>query len=335
MQGLITGASSGMGREMARYLGSMGWNLILVARREDKLKSLKQELPQSINVEIITMDISVPENAKSLYQKVKDKNIDMLINNAGFGIYGEFSEIDLDREIQLINTNVTAVHILTKLFLNDFIKKDSGKILNVASSAGFLAGPLMASYYASKNYVVRLTQAIYEELRRKGSKVGISCFCPGPVKTEFNNVAGVSFAIKGIDQKYASRYAIDKALKGKLIIMPTFIMRSANFFMRFVPGKLLSRINYNIQHKKEDQDNNKLNTLFSLFLYEVVMKIRFNENKEVVETIKNGLKARGGYCPCKREMTEENKCMCKEFREQVDDPDFEGYCHCMLYYKEK
>lgn len=252
MQGLITGASSGMGREMARYLGSMGWNLILVARREDKLKSLKQELPQSINVEIITMDISVPENAKSLYQKVKDKNIDMLINNAGFGIYGEFSEIDLDREIQLINTNVTAVHILTKLFLNDFIKKDSGKILNVASSAGFLAGPLMASYYASKNYVVRLTQAIYEELRRKGSKVGISCFCPGPVKTEFNDVAGVSFAIKGIDQKYASRYAIDKALKGKLIIMPTFIMRSANFFMRFVPGKLLSRINYNIQHKKED-----------------------------------------------------------------------------------
>ena len=251
MQALITGASSGMGREMALYLGSLGWDLILVARRGDRLKNLKDELPKNIQVQTVAMDISVTENAKSLYNRFSG-SVDMLINNAGFGLYGEFTSLDLDRELSLINTNITAVHILTKLFLRDFVKRDSGIILNVASSAGFLAGPLMASYYASKNYVVRLTKAIYEEVRRKKSNVKISAFCPGPVKTEFNDAAGVNVAIKGIDQKYASKYAIDKALKGKLIIMPTFTMRSANFFMRFLPQKLLTRISYHIQRKKDN-----------------------------------------------------------------------------------
>lgn len=241
-----------MGKEMAKYLADLGWDLILVARREDKLKTVKDSLSQKVNVRIITLDLSYPDAVKNLYEKLSGEDIDMLINNAGFGIFGEFAEIDLDREIQLINTNITAVHILTKLFLQEFIKKDRGYILNVASSAGFLAGPLMASYYASKNYVVRLSQGIYEELRRKGSNVKISCFCPGPVKTEFNDVAGVNFAIKGIDEMYASRYAIDNALKGKLIIMPTFTMKSANFFMRFLPQKTLTKINYHIQRKKDN-----------------------------------------------------------------------------------
>lgn len=250
MQALITGASSGMGEEMAKYLAGMGWDLILVARRADRLKSVENSLPKNINVTLITTDLSNPENAKNLFEQVKDRKIDLLINNAGFGIFGEFAEVDLDREIELINTNVTAVHILTKLFLQKFLSEDKGRIINVASSAGFLAGPLMASYYASKNYVVRLTQAIYEELRRKKSNVHISCFCPGPVKTDFNNVAGVRFAIKGIDSTYAARYCIDKAFKNKVIIMPSFTMKCANFLMRFVPHKMLTRINYNIQKKK-------------------------------------------------------------------------------------
>lgn len=251
MKALITGASSGMGREMARYLSSKGWSLILVARREENLLKLKDELQNSPEVKIIATDLSSSENAKKLYQDTVSENIDMLINNAGFGIYGEFTEIDLDRELTLINTNITAVHILTKLFLQNFVKRDEGYILNVASSAGFLAGPLMSSYYASKNYVVRLSQGIYEELRRKKSNVHISCFCPGPVKTEFNQVAGVNFAIKGIDQTYAAKYAIDNTFKNKLIIMPSFIMKSANFFMRFLPSKLLTKICYHIQRKKE------------------------------------------------------------------------------------
>lgn len=251
MQALITGASSGMGREMAIYLASMGWDLILVARRSNNLRQLREELPDNLNIRIISLDLSYPDNAKALYEHMEFENIDMLINNAGFGLYGEFIETDLDREIQLINTNITAVHILTKLFLKKFVEKDSGYILNVASSAGFLAGPLMSSYYASKNYVVRLTEAVYEEIRRKGSNVHISCFCPGPVKTEFNNIAGVSFAIDGIGKKEAARYAVDKALAGKLIIMPTFTMKAANFLMRFLPKKILTRICYHIQRKKQ------------------------------------------------------------------------------------
>ncbi|MGN0459426.1 MAG: SDR family NAD(P)-dependent oxidoreductase [Ruminococcus sp.] len=250
MQALITGASSGMGEEMAKYLGGMGWDLILVARNKDKLNTVKNSLPKNINVTVIPADLSHPENAKELFHKVKDMPVDMLINNAGFGIFGEFADVDLDREIQLINTNVTSVHILTKLFLQKFLKEDKGRIINVASSAGFLAGPLMSSYYASKNYVLRLTQAIYEELRRKKSNVHISCFCPGPVKTNFNDVAGVRFAIKGIDGGYAARYCIDKAFKNKMIIMPSLTMKGANFLMRFVSQKRLTRINYNIQKKK-------------------------------------------------------------------------------------
>ena len=250
MLALITGASSGMGEEMAKYLGGKGWDLILVARNKDKLNIVKNSLPKGIKVNVISADLSHPDNAKNLFQQVKDMPVDMLINNAGFGVFGEFADVDLDREIQLINTNITSLHILTKLFLQKFLKEDKGRIINVASSAGFLAGPLMASYYASKNYVVRLTQAIYEELRRKKSNVHISCFCPGPVKTNFNDVAGVRFAIKGIDSVYASRYCIDKALKNKMIIMPSFTMKCANFLMRFVSQKRLTRINYNIQKKK-------------------------------------------------------------------------------------
>lgn len=251
MTALITGASSGMGREMAKYLAAKGWNLVLVARRYERLLQLEKDLPDTITKKVIATDLSVPENVINLYGQVSSMDIDLLINNAGFGVFGEFTKTDLDLEIQLINTNITAVHILTKLFLKDFVKKNKGNILNVASSAGFLAGPLLSSYYASKNYVVRLTEAIYEELRRNKSAVNVSCFCPGPVKTEFNDVAGVKFSIEGIDQTVAARYAVDNALKGKLIIMPTFTMKSANFFMRFLPEKLLTGICYNIQHKKK------------------------------------------------------------------------------------
>ncbi len=252
MQALITGASSGIGREMAKYLASMGWDLILVARRIERLRELREQLPDNIYVRVISIDLSYPESVRSLYEHMEFENIDMLINNAGFGVFGEFSETNLDKDIRLINTNITAVHILTKLFLQKFIKEDKGRILNVASSAGFLAGPLMGSYYASKNYVLRLTEAVYEELRRKNSNVHISCFCPGPVKTEFNDVAGVRFAIDGIDEVEAAHYAIDNALKNKLIIMPTLSMKLLNFLMRFVPEKLLLKISYHIQKRKNN-----------------------------------------------------------------------------------
>ena len=163
MRALITGASSGMGADMARILSCKGYDLILVARRKECLEKLKREL--KTEVDIIPMDISSTFNCMKLYNKLKNQDIDILINNAGFGMFGSFDKTDLDKELEMIDLNVKAVHVLTKLFLKDFIKKDKGYILNVASSAGFMSGPKLSTYYATKNYVCRLTEAIYQELK--------------------------------------------------------------------------------------------------------------------------------------------------------------------------
>lgn len=197
MLALITGASSGIGRDMARVLAGMGWDLILVARRKERLEELKGELT-AVSVQTICADLARDDECRRVYELTKDSSVDMLVNNAGFGLAGEFVDTDLDRELEMINVNIRALHILTKLFVRDFVARDSGIILNVASSAGFMSGPLLSTYYASKNYVLRLTEAIHEELRRRGSHVGISVLCPGPVNTEFDRVADVRFSVKGI-----------------------------------------------------------------------------------------------------------------------------------------
>ena len=165
MKALITGASSGIGRDMAKILSKKGYDLVLVARDEEKLQEVKKEI--ETNSQIISMDLSVEKNCKKLYEQVKD--VDLLINNAGFGTCGDFTKTNLDKEINMINTNITAYHILTKLYLKDMKQKDKGQILNVASIAGFMPGPLMATYYATKAYVVRLSEAIREELKKENS----------------------------------------------------------------------------------------------------------------------------------------------------------------------
>lgn len=248
MKALITGASSGIGYEMAHYLSELGYDLILVARDKEKLQEMQQDL--KVNVKIIVADLSIENKLKEVYVLCKNENIDVLINNAGFGMCGYFTETDLNRELEMINTNIRAVHILTKLFLKDMKKRNSGYILNVASSAAFEPGPLMATYYSTKAYVLRLTTSLYEELRREKSKVVVSCLCPGPVDTNFNRVAGVTFSIKPLTSKYVSRYAIKKMFKKKLIIIPGLKMKVAVFFTRFVPTKVLARITYRIQSKK-------------------------------------------------------------------------------------
>ncbi len=248
MKALITGASSGMGRDMARYLSSLNWDLILVARRKDRLEDLAREL--KVKVKIIEMDLLVEDNVLKLYEEVKDDNIDLLINNAGFGLFGKFWETSLERELEMIDLNVKTYHILTKLFLRDFIKKNQGMILNVCSSAGFLAGPNMATYYASKNYVTKLTLAIHEELKKEKSKVVISALCPGPVDTEFNQVAHGKFALKGLNSFQVAKYAIDKTFKHKMIIVPGLMMKIGLFFSHFVPWNLLLKITYKIQYRK-------------------------------------------------------------------------------------
>ena len=179
----------------------------------------------------------------------------MVVNGAGYGLFGNTWETDLGKELKMIELNITSLHILTKLFLIDFVKKDNGRILNIASSAGFLAGPYLNTYYATKNYVTKFTLAIYEELRRQKSNVHISCLCPGPVETNFNKVAGGEFAVKGLDSSYVAKYAIDKCLKNKLIIIPGLGVKLAIFFNKFLPYKTSLKIVYNIQHKKVEKRN--------------------------------------------------------------------------------
>lgn len=248
MKALITGASSGIGKEMAKILSDMGYDLILVARRKKKLEELKKEL--TTKVTIINLDISSTYNCMKLYDKVKKEDIDIVINNAGFGLFGEFSETSLDKELDMIDINIKAVHTLTKLFLKDFKEKDSGYILNVASSAAFLSGPLMSTYYATKGYVLKLTEAIYEELRREDSNVYIGALCPGPVDTEFNKVAGVQFNIPSLTSHEVAEYAINQMFRKKIIIIPGWKMKFV-VLSKFIPRKLLLRLNYNIQKKKE------------------------------------------------------------------------------------
>lgn len=246
MKVLITGASSGIGRDMARELSKRGYDLILVARDLDKLNEVKKEL--KTNIEVVSMDVSNVDNCKKLHEDHKD--IDILINNAGFGDCGYFTKTNLDKEIAMINTNVVAYHTLTKLYLQDMEEKDSGTILNVASIAGFMPGPLMATYYATKNYVVRLSEAIREELRRKKSKVQISMLCPGPVDTNFNKVADVEFSLKGLSSEYVAKYAIEKMLKGKFYIVPGWKIKLAKIGCKIAPTNLVAKVSYNMQRRK-------------------------------------------------------------------------------------
>ncbi len=248
MKALITGASSGIGYQMAKYLSQLGYDLILVSRDKEKLQKLQEEL--KTEVKIIVADLSIESKIKEVYVLCRNDNIDVLINNAGFGDCGMFTETDLNKEMDMLNLNIKAVHILTKMFLKDMVKKDHGYILNVSSSASFVPGPLMATYYSSKAYVLRLTTSIYEELRRSKSKVVISCLCPGPVATNFNAVANVKFSVKPLKSDYVAKYAINHMLQKKLIIIPGFKMKCAYFFSRFVPTKFLAKITYNIQKKK-------------------------------------------------------------------------------------
>ena len=249
MKALITGASSGIGLDMARYLATKKWELILVARNKEKLEEIQEKLPTKVT--IIVADLSQAQILKQWYALAKKENIDMLINNAGLGDFGPLSETDLNKDLELINTNIKAVHILTKSFVKDMEKRDSDTyILNVASSAAFQPGPLMSTYYATKSYVYQLTEALYYEEKKKKTKVHVSVLCPGPVETNFNNVAKVKFSVKPLKSAFVARYAIDKTLENKMLIIPGFKMKCAKFFSRFVSDKFLLRIIYRIQKKK-------------------------------------------------------------------------------------
>lgn len=244
MKALITGASSGIGRDLARILSKKGYDLVLVARDETKLNELKNEL--KTNIKLVTIDLSLVENCKKLHAENPD--IDLLINNAGFGDCGNFTSTSLDKEVSMINTNITAYHILTKLYLIDMKKVNKGHILNVASIAGFMPGPLMSTYYATKSYIVRLSEGIREELNKEKSNVKISILCPGPVSTNFNKVANVKFSLKERTSSYVAKYAINHL--NKFYIIPGFDIKLAKLGTKIFPSNLVSKITYIVQKKK-------------------------------------------------------------------------------------
>lgn len=249
MKVLITGASSGIGLDMARYLATKKYELILVARNKEKLEEIQEQLPTKVT--IIIADLSNEQRVKDLFILAKKEKIDILINNAGLGDFGFLTDTDLNKDIELINTNIKAVHILTKYMVKDMEKRNNDTyILNVASSAAFQPGPLMSTYYATKSYIYQLSEALYYEEKKKKTNVHISVLCPGPVETNFNNVAGVKFSIKPLKSTYVAKYAIDKMFEKKMLIIPGFKMKCAKFFSRFLSDKLLLRITYRIQKRK-------------------------------------------------------------------------------------
>lgn len=248
MKVLITGASEGMGKEMAIILHEQGHDLFLVARNEEKLKKLKRQLCGKPH--IIALDIASTTNCVQLYHQLGEENIDIVINNAGFGMHGAFLETDLQKELDMIELNIKSVHTLTKLFLQDFIKKKQGYILNIASTAAFSPGPLMATYFSTKSYVLHLTEAIYEELRRKKIPVYIGVFCPGPVQTKFHKKVGVSTSCKALPAREAAEYALHYMFQKKVVIIPTRQERWNAYFNRIIPIKILLKANYNVQNKK-------------------------------------------------------------------------------------
>lgn len=238
---VITGASSGIGEEFARQLSQLNYHLILVARRKERLEKLAKELHSPCD--IIIADLSKEKECYQLFEQIKNKHISIFVNNAGFGDFGYFIKTDLQKEINMIDVNIKALHILQKLALQHMETYDDGYILNVASSAGLLpAGPYMSTYYATKSYVTSLTRGVNEELKQKHSHIYIGCLCPGPVDTEFNSHAQVQFALKGISAQKCVQYALKKMKQRKVVIVPTIKMKLAVGLGHFLPSPLLIRI---------------------------------------------------------------------------------------------
>ena len=219
---LITGASSGIGYEMAKVFAKHKHNLILVARQEDSLKRLAELLTreQGVKIHVITMDLANPEAASELYEKVKklDLEVDTLINNAGFGYVGLFHEEDVQRDIDMIYVNIKSLTELTKLFSRDMVKRMRGSILNVASTGSYHAGPYTAVYYATKAYVLSFTEAIAKEL--KPYNIVVTALCPGATKTNFAKRAGRRDNKAAMSPEKVAEAGYKALMKKKTVVVP-------------------------------------------------------------------------------------------------------------------
>lgn len=249
---VITGASSGIGLEFAIQLAGEGYPLILVSRRKERLEGVAWTLRKyGVPVKVIAADLSKKSECYRLMSEIADKKIGIFINNAGFGDCGCFLETDEKKELAMIDLNVKALHLLTKLVIRKMDYQEGGYLLNVASSAGLMpAGPYMATYYATKAYVASLTRAIARELEEIGSNVYIGALCPGPVDTAFNYVANVEFALPGISAEECVAYAIRQMKRRKTVIVPTLSMKAATTLGRLIPPDLSIRLTGHQQKKK-------------------------------------------------------------------------------------
>lgn len=251
---VVTGASSGIGEAMCYSLAKRGYSLIIVSRSIEPLNQLKANIQQlyPVKVEVKVFDLSNHKNAIKLYESCQEYPIVGLINNAGFGLYGSFTEIDLNDELEMIELNIKSLHVLCKLFLQDFMKHNRGYLMNVASTAAFQSGPLMASYYASKGYVLQLTEAISYEVQKSQSDVKVSVLCPGAVKTNFQTRAQIHVASNKIKTaEEVAEIAIEGMLKGIEVIVPGVNNRLLLFFNRFIPRKWGRMLVYQNQLKKQ------------------------------------------------------------------------------------
>ncbi|WP_018248495.1 SDR family NAD(P)-dependent oxidoreductase [Orenia marismortui] len=245
---LITGASKGIGYELANIFAQNKFNLILVARSEDKLAEIAKELIEKYNINcyIFAADLSSLDNVKKLYNKIQNKGLDVsvLVNNAGFGKLGLFHKTDIETEIDMINLNITTVTFLTKLFLQDMIKMGYGKIMNVASTAAFQPGPYMSVYYASKAYVLSFSEALASELNNL--KISISTLCPGPTDTNFQDVANMKkvklFESEVMKAETVAKVAYKGLLKGKRIIIPGIQNKLLATSSKLMPSKAITEI---------------------------------------------------------------------------------------------
>lgn len=253
---LVTGASSGIGAELARIHAQRGGDLVLVARRQDRLEALKSELEQAhdVAVHVITKDLGDPDAARRIHEELASRGVqvDYLINNAGFGNGGFFHEQDWGKNEAMIMVNVVALAALTRQFVPDMIARGGGRILNVASMAGFLPGPLQAIYYATKAFVVSFSEAIGNELRRTG--VTVTVLCPGPVDTEFIERANLRKA-KGFARTVSAvgvaQAGYDAMLRGKPIIVPGIVNKLIiHFLLRLTPRRQATKISRRMMEKK-------------------------------------------------------------------------------------
>jgi short-subunit dehydrogenase len=248
---VVTGASTGIGRDLARLCANAGYDLALVARNRQKLEELAREFPAR-NVRVIASDLSRPEVPEQVYSELAGAEVAMLINNAGAGLRGYFHELDAAAQMSILQLNVNALTRLTRLFLPAMVERRSGWIMNVASTAAFQPGPLMAVYYASKAYVLSFSEAVYNEVRDKG--VTVTAVCPGPTATEFGDRAGMEgtklFTSPNImDSAIVARLGFEGMLAGKPVVITGTRNRLMAFATRFAPRQFAASLARSLQER--------------------------------------------------------------------------------------